>query len=65
MNFNRLLSIVVVKGTFAGGRGYFLAWDKKSFDGVEKLIKNNTIEGEEELYIQEYVSINSRWSWYT
>ena len=37
-----------------GGRGYFLAWDKKSFDeGVEKLIKRNAIKGEEELYIQE------------
>jgi 5-formaminoimidazole-4-carboxamide-1-(beta)-D-ribofuranosyl 5'-monophosphate synthetase len=50
------LCIVKLHGA-AGGRGYFLAWDKKSFDeGVEKLIKNNTIEGEEELYIQEYVS---------
>ncbi len=50
------LCIVKLHGA-AGGRGYFLAWDKKSFDeGVEKLIKNNTIKGEEELYIQEYVS---------
>ena len=40
-----------------GGHGYFLAWDKKSFDeGVEKLIKRNAIKGEEELYIQEYIS---------
>ncbi|HYA82631.1 MAG TPA: DUF1246 domain-containing protein, partial [Candidatus Bathyarchaeia archaeon] len=43
------LCIVKLHGA-AGGRGYFLAWDKKSFDeGVEKLIKNNAIEGEEEL----------------
>ncbi|MGC2682247.1 MAG: formate--phosphoribosylaminoimidazolecarboxamide ligase [Candidatus Nitrosopolaris sp.] len=50
------LCIVKLHGA-AGGRGYFLAWDKKSFDeGVEKLIKQNVIEGEEELYIQEYVS---------
>ncbi|HXX96771.1 MAG TPA: formate--phosphoribosylaminoimidazolecarboxamide ligase [Candidatus Bathyarchaeia archaeon] len=50
------LCIVKLHGA-AGGRGYFLAWDKKSFDeGVEKLIKNNAIECEEELYIQEYVS---------
>lgn len=50
------LCIVKLHGA-AGGRGYFLAWDKKSFDeGVEKLIKRNAIEGEEELYIQEYVS---------
>ncbi len=50
------LCIVKLHGA-AGGRGYFLAWDKKSFDeGVEKLVKQNAIEGEEELYIQEYVS---------
>jgi 5-formaminoimidazole-4-carboxamide-1-(beta)-D-ribofuranosyl 5'-monophosphate synthetase len=50
------LCIVKLHGA-AGGRGYFLAWDKTSFDeGVEKLIKNNAIEGEEELYIQEYVN---------
>jgi 5-formaminoimidazole-4-carboxamide-1-(beta)-D-ribofuranosyl 5'-monophosphate synthetase len=50
------LCIVKLHGA-AGGRGYFLAWDKKSFDeGVEKLIKRNAIKGEEELYIQEYIS---------
>jgi 5-formaminoimidazole-4-carboxamide-1-(beta)-D-ribofuranosyl 5'-monophosphate synthetase len=50
------LCIVKLHGA-AGGRGYFLAWDTKSFDeGVEKLVKQNAIEGEEELYIQEYVS---------
>lgn len=50
------LCIVKLHGA-AGGRGYFLAWDKKSFDeGVEKLVKQQAIEGEEELYIQEYVS---------
>ncbi|HET7149560.1 MAG TPA: formate--phosphoribosylaminoimidazolecarboxamide ligase [Candidatus Nitrosopolaris sp.] len=50
------LCIVKLHGA-AGGRGYFLAWDKKSFDeGVEKLVNSNTIKGEEELFIQEYVS---------
>jgi len=50
------LCIVKLHGA-AGGRGYFLAWDQKSFDeGLEKLIKRNAIKGEEELYIQEYVS---------
>lgn len=50
------LCIVKLHGA-AGGRGYFLAWDRKSFDeGAKKLIKNNVIEDEEELYIQEYVS---------
>lgn len=50
------LCIVKLHGA-AGGRGYFLAWDQKSFDeGVEKLIKRNAIKHEEELYIQEYVS---------
>ena len=50
------LSIVKLHGA-AGGRGYFLAWDRKSFDeGVEKLIKKKVIKSEEELYIQEYAS---------
>ncbi len=50
------LCIVKLHGA-AGGRGYFLAWDSKSFDeGVEKLIKQKVIESEEELYIQEYAS---------
>jgi 5-formaminoimidazole-4-carboxamide-1-(beta)-D-ribofuranosyl 5'-monophosphate synthetase len=50
------LSIVKLHGA-AGGRGYFLAWDKKSFDdGVEKLIKHKAIKSENELYIQEYAS---------
>lgn len=50
------LCIVKLHGA-AGGRGYFLAWDKKSFDdGAEKLIKQNMIKGEEELYIQEFIS---------
>jgi 5-formaminoimidazole-4-carboxamide-1-(beta)-D-ribofuranosyl 5'-monophosphate synthetase len=50
------LCIVKLHGA-AGGRGYFLAWDRKSFDdGVEKLIKQKVIENEGELYIQEYAS---------
>ena len=40
----------------AGGKGYFLAWDKKSFaERAEKLKKQHLIKGESDLYIQEYV----------
>lgn len=49
------LCIVKLHGA-AGGRGYFLVWNRESFDeGVEKLIRRKEITGEDELYIQEYV----------
>lgn len=50
------LCIVKLHGA-AGGRGYFLAWNKKTFEeGAEKLIERNVINSEDELYIQEYVT---------
>ena len=40
----------------AGGKGYFLAWDRKSFmEGADKLKKEGLIKDENDLYIQEYV----------
>ena len=49
------LSIVKLHGA-AGGKGYFLAWDKKSYeDGFKKLKNQKIIESESELYIQEYI----------
>jgi 5-formaminoimidazole-4-carboxamide-1-(beta)-D-ribofuranosyl 5'-monophosphate synthetase len=49
------LCIVKLHGA-AGGKGYFLAWDEKSFDeGCRKLIEKKIIKKENELYIQEYV----------
>ena len=40
----------------AGGKGYFLAWDRKSFtEGADKLKKQRLINNENDLYIQEYV----------
>lgn len=48
------LVIVKLHGA-AGGKGYFLAWDKKSFtERAEKLKKQGLIKGENDLYIQEY-----------
>ncbi|HKI06813.1 MAG TPA: formate--phosphoribosylaminoimidazolecarboxamide ligase [Nitrososphaeraceae archaeon] len=49
------LCIVKLHGA-AGGRGYFLAWDKKSFEeNAESLLNQRRIKGEDELFIQEYV----------
>ncbi len=49
------LVIVKLHGA-AGGKGYFLAWDKKSFiDRAAKLKKQGLIKGEKDLYIQQYV----------
>jgi len=49
------LAIVKLHGA-AGGKGYFLAWDNKSFaERAEKLKKQGLIKGENDLYIQEYV----------
>jgi 5-formaminoimidazole-4-carboxamide-1-(beta)-D-ribofuranosyl 5'-monophosphate synthetase len=51
-----MLCIVKLHGA-AGGRGYFLAWNKKTFEeGAEKLIERHVINSEDELYIQEYVT---------
>lgn len=50
------LCIVKLHGA-AGGRGYFLACNKKTFEeGAEKLIERHVINSEDELYIQEYVT---------
>jgi len=50
------LCIVKLHGA-AGGRGYFLAWNKKTFEeGAEKLIERRVINSENELYIQEYIT---------
>jgi 5-formaminoimidazole-4-carboxamide-1-(beta)-D-ribofuranosyl 5'-monophosphate synthetase len=49
------LSIVKLHGA-AGGKGYFLAWDEKSFNArCKKLIRKGIIESEDDLYIQEYI----------
>lgn len=49
------LCIVKLHGA-AGGKGYFLAWNEQSFDdGCKKLIDQQIIKSEKELYIQEYV----------
>jgi 5-formaminoimidazole-4-carboxamide-1-(beta)-D-ribofuranosyl 5'-monophosphate synthetase len=48
------LVIVKLHGA-AGGKGYFLAWDRKSFaERAAKLKKQGLIKGEDDLYIQEY-----------
>jgi 5-formaminoimidazole-4-carboxamide-1-(beta)-D-ribofuranosyl 5'-monophosphate synthetase len=54
---NEIKSLCIVKlHGAAGGKGYFLAWDKLSFDeGCNKLIKQKIIKKENELYIQEYI----------
>lgn len=49
------LSIVKLHGA-AGGRGYFLAWNKETFEeGARKLVNQKKINSEDDLYIQEYV----------
>lgn len=49
------LSIVKLHGA-AGGKGYFLAWNERSFyEGCNKLIKQKVIKSEDDLYIQEYI----------
>lgn len=51
----RGLCIVKLHGA-AGGRGYYLAWDRQSFEeGVKRLVQQNMIKGEQDLYIQEFV----------
>lgn len=49
------LCIVKLHGA-AGGRGYYLAWDRQSFEeGARRLVSQNMIKGEQDLYIQEFV----------
>lgn len=49
------LCIVKLHGA-AGGRGYYLAWDRQSFEeGARRLIQHNMIKGEQDLYIQEFI----------
>jgi 5-formaminoimidazole-4-carboxamide-1-(beta)-D-ribofuranosyl 5'-monophosphate synthetase len=49
------LCIVKLHGA-AGGRGYFLAWNRESFEeGARRLIEQKAIKGEEDLYIQEFI----------
>jgi len=49
------LCIVKLHGA-AGGRGYYLAWNKESFEeGARRLIVQKAIQSESELYIQEFV----------
>jgi 5-formaminoimidazole-4-carboxamide-1-(beta)-D-ribofuranosyl 5'-monophosphate synthetase len=49
------LCIVKLHGA-AGGRGYYLAWNRESFEeGARRLIDQKTIRGESDLYIQEFI----------
>ncbi len=49
------LCIVKLHGA-AGGRGYYIAWDRESFEeGARRLIDQKMIRGESDLYIQEFI----------
>ncbi|MEO9321490.1 MAG: formate--phosphoribosylaminoimidazolecarboxamide ligase [Nitrososphaera sp.] len=49
------LCIVKLHGA-AGGRGYYLAWNRETFEeGARRLEKQGAITGEQDLYIQEFV----------
>lgn len=49
------LCIVKLHGA-AGGRGYYLAWNRESFEeGAQRLVKQGMIKGEQDLYIQEFI----------
>lgn len=49
------LCIVKLHGA-AGGRGYYLAWNRESFEeGAKRLITQNAIKSEDDLYIQEFI----------
>ena len=49
------LCIVKLHGA-AGGRGYYLAWNRESFEeGARRLIEKNAIKSEDDLYIQEFI----------
>jgi 5-formaminoimidazole-4-carboxamide-1-(beta)-D-ribofuranosyl 5'-monophosphate synthetase len=50
------LCIVKLHGA-AGGKGYFLVTDKKSFEAQsQKLVESNVIDSEEDLFIQKYAN---------
>jgi 5-formaminoimidazole-4-carboxamide-1-(beta)-D-ribofuranosyl 5'-monophosphate synthetase len=49
------LCIVKLHGA-TGGKGYYLAWNRESFEeGARRLIDQNAIRSEEDLYIQEFI----------
>jgi 5-formaminoimidazole-4-carboxamide-1-(beta)-D-ribofuranosyl 5'-monophosphate synthetase len=49
------LCIVKLHGA-AGGKGYYLAWDKASFEeGAKRLIEQKVIKSHSDLYIQEFI----------
>lgn len=49
------LCIVKLHGA-AGGKGYYLAWNRESFEeGARRLIEQKAIRGEQDLYIQEFI----------
>ena len=49
------LCIVKLHGA-AGGKGYYLAWNRESFDeGAQRLIDQKAVRSEDDLYIQEFV----------
>ncbi|HXG07810.1 MAG TPA: formate--phosphoribosylaminoimidazolecarboxamide ligase [Nitrososphaera sp.] len=49
------LCIVKLHGA-AGGRGYYLAWNRESFEkGARRLIDQKVISSEKDLYIQEFI----------
>ena len=49
------LCIVKLHGA-AGGKGYYLAWNRESFEeGAKRLIMQNAIKSEDDLYIQEFI----------
>ncbi|HEX7033958.1 MAG TPA: formate--phosphoribosylaminoimidazolecarboxamide ligase [Nitrososphaera sp.] len=49
------LCIVKLHGA-AGGRGYYLAWNRESFEeGARRLIEQKVISSEKDLYIQEFI----------
>jgi 5-formaminoimidazole-4-carboxamide-1-(beta)-D-ribofuranosyl 5'-monophosphate synthetase len=49
------LCIVKLHGA-AGGRGYYLAWNRQSFEeGAQRLISQKAIRSEADLYIQEFI----------
>ncbi|HVX03157.1 MAG TPA: DUF1246 domain-containing protein, partial [Nitrososphaera sp.] len=49
------LCIVKLHGA-AGGKGYYLAWNRESFEeGAKRLVQQGMIRGEQDLYIQEFI----------
>jgi 5-formaminoimidazole-4-carboxamide-1-(beta)-D-ribofuranosyl 5'-monophosphate synthetase len=54
---NEIKSLCIVKlHGAAGGRGYYLAWNRESFEeGARRLIDQKRIRGESDLYIQEFI----------